>query len=315
MVLAHKDDISSPERLAYLIENHQITCAHFVPGMLDVFIGALSEGRFGISDLQSLRRVITSGEALAADTVLSWYKKMDIPIYNLYGPTEASIEVSHYKTSRYDTKIPIGRPIWNTQLYIISEARQLQPMGVTGEICIGGVGLARGYINNAALTDEKFVINPFKEGGRMYKTGDLGRWLPDGNIEFIGRKDNQVKVRGYRIELGEIESALQGHEGVESAIVTARCDQYGEKELVAYVVSRPAAGTLAHSAGRLVHRASASRNCCAPPVSSAARAARLVTTTSPAATRVAATTTGCGSPRALGCRRARACAGARTRRA
>jgi tyrocidine synthetase III len=188
--------------------------------------------------LSTLRRVITSGEALAPGTVNSWYEKMEVPLHNLYGPTEASVDVTYYPTAAGDQVIPIGRPIWNTQMYITGKAGELMPVGAVGEINIGGVGLARGYLNKPELTQQKFVANPFRNGAKMYKTGDLGRWLENGNIEFIGRKDDQVKIRGFRIELGEVENALQSSSVIDSAVVVTRADKQGEKEMVAYVVSK-----------------------------------------------------------------------------
>ncbi len=238
MVMCQKKDIGSPERILSLIHRHQITCLHFVPSMLNAFILSVFEEEGSVEKLKSLKRVITSGEALGVETVESWYRYTDIPIYNLYGPTEASIDVSHYSTRKGDSRIPIGKPIWNTQLYIINEQCHLQGIGIPGEICLSGVGLARGYLNQPELTAQKFISNPFRKGERMYRTGDLGRWLPDGNIEFLGRKDDQVKIRGFRIELGEIENALHNHEGVSAAVVIARTTRDNEKELVAYVVCR-----------------------------------------------------------------------------
>jgi hypothetical protein len=134
-------------------------------------------------------------------------------------------------------KIPIGKPISNSTAYILDSRHQLVPIGITGEICVGGNGLARGYLNQPELTAQKFINNPFRTGERMYRTGDLGRWLPNGDIEFIGRADNQVKVRGNRIELGEIESVLQTHSDIDSAVVIARDTKQSEKELVAYMVA------------------------------------------------------------------------------
>jgi surfactin family lipopeptide synthetase A len=181
--------------------------------------------------------VVTSGEALSKETVKNWYQLAAVPLHNLYGPTEASIEVTHYSVSAADTQILIGQPIRNIQIYITGKCGQLSRVGIAGEICIGGVGVARGYLNKAALTAAHFVDNPFGEG-KLYKTGDLGKWLPDGNIAFLGRKDEQVKIRGYRIEPGEIEAVLQGYETIESAVVLARANEEGEKELVAYVVAK-----------------------------------------------------------------------------
>jgi amino acid adenylation domain-containing protein/non-ribosomal peptide synthase protein (TIGR01720 family) len=235
MVLCQKEDVGSPERIASLIEKYKITCLHFVPAMLNAFINFLFKDLSFIKSLNSLKRLIASGEALSTETVKKWYEKIGVTIHNLYGPTEASVDVTYYETLKGDTKIPIGRPIWNTQMYILDEHHQLCAIGVTGEICIGGIGLARGYLNKPELTTEKFVANPFKNGERIYKTGDLGRWLPDGNIEYIGRKDDQVKIRGYRIELGEIESILQNYHNIDSAVVIARPTIDGEKELIAYI--------------------------------------------------------------------------------
>jgi amino acid adenylation domain-containing protein len=250
MVLCEDEDIAVPERIATLIETHQVTCLHFVPGMLNAFIASLF-GSDNIQDrLQSLRLVITSGEALAPATVHAWYEHLATPLHNLYGPTEASVDVTYYATSPGDTVIPIGRPIWNTQMYITGKNGEPSGIGVAGELHIAGVGLARGYLNRPELTAEKFVTNPFNAGQKMYKTGDLGRWLPDGNIEFLGRKDDQVKVRGYRIELGEIESALLSHADVKAAVVIARADAQGDRELVAYVITDLATAELRAHLGR-----------------------------------------------------------------
>jgi acyl carrier protein len=160
-----------------------------------------------------------------------------IRIYNEYGPTEATVGCVVARLE-LDAPVRIGKPVSHAGIYILDAGALLSPIGVPGEICISGAGVARGYLNNPGLTAEKFVANPYREGERMYKTGDLGRWLPDGNIEFIGRKDDQVKIRGYRIEVGEIEMVLQAHEAVEAAVVIARTGKEGEKELVAYLVSR-----------------------------------------------------------------------------
>ena len=238
MVLCCKEDIGSPQGILKLIEAQKITCLHFVPSMLNAFIADLFSETEHIKSLASLRRVITSGEALSAETVKKWYAKTDIVIHNLYGPTEASVDVTHYSTNREDTHIPIGRPVWNTQMYVLDEQLQLVPVGVTGELCIGGDGLARGYLNKPELTEEKFIQHPFKPNERIYKTGDLAKWTPDGTIDFLGRKDDQVKIRGYRIELGEIEDKLLNHPLINAAVVLAKSNQQGEKELIAYIVSK-----------------------------------------------------------------------------
>ena len=162
-------------------------------------------------------------------------------LYNVYGPTETIIDSTYWlcEGANRCSSSPIGRPIPNAQIYILDDALRPLPIGVAGELHIGGVGLARGYLNRPELTAEKFIPDPFsaEPGARMYKTGDLARYLPDGNIEFLGRGDHQVKIRGFRIELGEIEAALGQHPAVREAVVLAREDAPGEKRLVAYVVA------------------------------------------------------------------------------
>ena len=158
-------------------------------------------------------------------------------ILNTYGPTEASVDVTFYKVEPHDPIIPIGRPVANTQCYVLDENRQPVPMGAVGELYIGGDGLARGYLGRPELTAEKFVPNPFaaQPGARMYRTGDLARYQFDGNLVCLGRSDHQVKIRGYRIELGEIESALVTHDSVREAVVVAREEQAGDVRLVGYI--------------------------------------------------------------------------------
>ena len=236
MVLCHKDDIASPQRILHLIATQGVTCLHFVPSMLSAFIAALFEETYTKEALQGLRLLITSGEALPVETVKKWYSLIDIPIHNLYGPTEASVDVTFYATTPQDNRVPIGRPIWNTQLYILGSSMELLPLGVAGEICIGGVGLSRGYLHKPELTAQKFVENPFRKGERLYRTGDLGQWLPDGNIVYLGRIDDQVKIRGYRIELGEIESVLLQSGLVSQAAAIVKADAAGNKRLLAFVV-------------------------------------------------------------------------------
>src|SRR5690606_2530283 len=152
-------------------------------------------------------------------------------IRNLYGPTEYTTYATAFKFEKGE-KLSIGKPIGNTSIYILDSALHLCAKGVVGELCIGGDGLARGYLNRADLTCEKFVPNPFVEGDRIYRTGDLARWLPDGNIEFIGRNDDQVKIRGYRIELGEIEHVLESQAFINQAVVLAKEAETGEAVIV-----------------------------------------------------------------------------------
>ena len=180
---------------------------------------------------RSLRKLLTGGDKLRQ------YVKTNFELVNNYGPTENTVVTTSFVTNQVYSNIPIGKPVSNSRIYILGENRQLQPVGVAGELCISGDGLARGYLNRAELTVEKFVANPYEPGERMYRTGDLARWLPDGNIEFLGRIDDQVKVRGYRIELGEIENELLKYGPVKEAVVVAREEENGGKYLCAYIVA------------------------------------------------------------------------------
>ncbi|MBJ6369743.1 non-ribosomal peptide synthetase [Snuella sedimenti] len=235
MVLATKEDVLSPQNIFELISKHKITGLHFVPSLLNVFVKSISDqNKRELLKIRSLKRIITSGEALTSNLADQWFTLTSIPIYNLYGPTEASIDVTHYKV-KYKEQVLIGSPINNTQIYILNNDKEIVPIGVVGEICIGGDGLSRGYLNNEGLTVSKFIEHPFKKEGRIYKTGDLGRWLPDGNIEFRGRRDNQVKIRGYRIELGEIENVLRSYEMVSDCVVILAELESEDKSLIAYI--------------------------------------------------------------------------------
>ena len=174
-------------------------------------------------------------------------------MYNQYGPTEAAIDAAYWPCKPGESRtVPIGRPIANMQLYVLNAHLQPVPVGIPGEICIGGIGLARGYLNRPDLTAEKFVPHPFGDapGARLYRSGDLGRFLAEGNIEYLGRLDDQVKVRGFRIELGEIETILRGHPAIKEAVVAAREGEAGEKRLMAYVVA-PDAPTVSDLRGYL----------------------------------------------------------------
>jgi acyl carrier protein len=179
-------------------------------------------------------------------------------LHNLYGPTEAAVDVTFWACERESKRqtIPVGRPIANTQIYILDSYLQPVPVGVPGELHIGGVGVARGYLNRPELTAERFISNPFGDepGARLYKTGDLARYMPDGNIEYLGRMDHQVKIRGFRIELGEIEAALSQHPAVRDAVVVLRQDEPTEKRLVAYMVFTEHAPTVSELNGFLRQR-------------------------------------------------------------
>jgi amino acid adenylation domain-containing protein len=217
-----------------LIGEQGITMVHFVPSMLEVFLQEVTPG-----ECRSLRRVLCSGEALRADQVRLFRERLGegVELYNLYGPTEAAIDVTYWRAPEGEVKeVPIGRPVWNTRLYILGERGGLCPVGVPGELWIGGVQVARGYWKRPELTAEKFVTDPYGPG-RLYQTGDICRWLEDGNIAYMGRRDDQVKVRGHRIELGEIGTVLGGYPGMRQAVVVVREDGQGQKRLVGYVVT------------------------------------------------------------------------------
>ncbi len=237
LVIAKPEGHKDPTYLVRSLRMFGVTTLHFVPSMLQAFLEVIDR-----DSSMSLRRVFCSGEALPRSLQEQFFGVLaDVQLHNLYGPTEAAVDVTHWDCGAdgFDDKVPIGHPISNTQIYLLNEWLQPVPEGVTGELYIGGVQLARGYLNRSDLTAEKFIPNPYGEpGSRMYRTGDLGRYLPDGNIEFLGRIDHQVKIRGFRIELGEIESTLLRHEGVRDAVVVAREDSPGDKRLVAYVVPR-----------------------------------------------------------------------------
>ncbi|MEA5603525.1 non-ribosomal peptide synthetase [Nostoc sp. UHCC 0252] len=224
----HKDSAY----LVNLILEQQVTYVHFVPSMLQVFLEEPS-----LENCRSLKRVICSGEALPVELQERFFARLECELHNLYGPTEAAIDVTYWQCFPNGNlrTVPIGRAIANTQIYILDEHLQPVPVGVAGELHIAGLGLARGYLNRKELTTEKFISNPF-DNSKLYKTGDLARYLPEGTIEYIGRIDNQVKIRGFRIELGEIEVLLNQYEEVQASCVIAREDTTGDKRLVAYIV-------------------------------------------------------------------------------
>jgi amino acid adenylation domain-containing protein len=233
LVVARPGGHQDTAYLASLIADQRITTLHFVPSMLQAFLLESNLER-----CRSLKRVICSGEALPFDLQERFFARLaNVELHNLYGPTEAAIDVTYW-ACRPGQAVPIGRPIANTQLYILDEARQPVPIGVPGELYIGGIGVARGYFNRPELTAEKFIVDPFSKrpDAHLFKTGDLARYRPDGAIEFLGRVDYQVKIRGFRIELGEIEAVLAQHPGIKEVVVTAREDAPGNKRLVAYIV-------------------------------------------------------------------------------
>ncbi|WP_122572495.1 non-ribosomal peptide synthetase [Pseudomonas viridiflava] len=216
-----------------LVERVGVTVMHMVPSMLQAFVETVKPGR-----CTTVRDFIVGGEALSATLQNRFIQDFGCTLHNQYGPTETAVEVSAHVCAPLPTNaiVPIGRPLSNTQLYVLDSHSNLCPIGVAGELYIAGVGLARGYLKRAALTAERFVPNPFSSGERMYKTGDLVRWNTFGALEYLGRIDHQVKIRGFRIETGEIEAALLEHAAVRQAIVIACEDQAGHLQLVGYVV-------------------------------------------------------------------------------
>jgi amino acid adenylation domain-containing protein/FkbM family methyltransferase len=236
LVLARPEGHRDASYLIKLIRSERITTLHFVPSMLRLFLDEP-----GVEACRNLRRVICSGEALELSLQEKFFKRLpNVELHNLYGPTEAAVDVTYWRCEPESVRrtVPIGRPISNVQIYLLDEHLQVVPVGVTGELHIGGVGLGRGYWKRPGLTAEKFIPHPHSPvpGERLYKTGDVAQYLPDGNINYLGRADYQVKIRGMRIELGEIETVLAEHSAVEEALVLIR--EYGpsDNRLVAYLI-------------------------------------------------------------------------------
>lgn len=239
LVIARPQGHRDPIYLTQLIEETGVTTVHFVPSMLQSFLSVHRSG-----DCPSLQHVVCSGEELAASSEQKCFECFpQVRLSNLYGPTEAAVDVTAWECRPEDdgSHVPIGRPISNTQIYILDRYRQPVPIGAVGEIYIGGMAVGRGYLNRPDLTAERFLAAGFVDDpqARLYKTGDLGRWRSDGVIEYLGRNDHQVKIRGFRIELGEIEARLLQHPQIKAAVVTAHRDEVGERGLVAYVVADP----------------------------------------------------------------------------
>ncbi len=236
LVVAQSGGHQDPTYIKELIRQEQITILHFVPAMLQAFLSDPTN----IQVCTSLQRVMCSGEALSAELQARFFALTDASLHNLYGPTEASIDVTFWDCLPDEQKqsVPIGYPIANTQIYLLDHELQPTPIGVVGDVYIGGDGLARGYFRRPDLTAERFLPNPFSSSGgeRFYRTGDVARYLPTGAIDFLGRVDEQIKLRGYRIELGEIEATLRDHPAVQEAVVIIREDRSGDSRLVAYTV-------------------------------------------------------------------------------
>ncbi|MGW8652120.1 amino acid adenylation domain-containing protein, partial [Nocardia salmonicida] len=247
LVVAKPDGHRDPAYLAEIIATEGVTTAHFVPSMMSVFVAELAESAAvaladGRQISNSLRLVFASGEALPAPTAQRMRALTGAALHNLYGPTEAAVDVTFHEVTDADTtSVPIGAPVFNTQVYVLDSRLHPTPVGVPGELYLAGVQLARGYVNRPDLTADRFVADPFGTGGeRMYRTGDLVAWTTDGELEYLGRTDFQVKLRGLRIELGEIESALTALPSIAQSVVVVRSDDRLGDQLVGYLI--PAAG-------------------------------------------------------------------------
>jgi len=238
IVIASSADLKDPFRLVRKIERHGITVLGSTPSLLSSIVDAV--GGTG-NTCPSLRRVFSGGEALPttlAQRILEAFYG-HVRLSNEYGPTECTMTSAHHEVAEMQTDRPIvtlGRPLANVRMYVLDTHLNAVPIGIPGEIHIGGIGLARGYLNRPQLTKEKFIPSPFEPGKRLYKTGDLGRWLPTGDLEFLGRLDRQTKIRGYRIELGEIEAALTELPEVRRATVEVFEPAPGDRRLAAYII-------------------------------------------------------------------------------
>ncbi|MEU5259418.1 amino acid adenylation domain-containing protein [Amycolatopsis sp. NPDC021455] len=253
LVVARPDGHRDPWYLAEVIRREGVTDLHFVPSMLREFLRVADPAACA-----SLRRVYCSGEALSPALRADFHARLGAELHNLYGPTEAAIDVTAWASPPAEELpvVPIGRPVWNTRLYVLDDRLRPVPPGAPGELYLAGIQLARGYRCRAGLTAERFVASPFGDGERLYRTGDRARWNRHGEVEYLGRADHQVKIRGVRIEPGEIEAVLRGHDTVADAVVLAVPDAAGDRELVAYVVAASGSGCdtevlRAHAAGRL----------------------------------------------------------------
>ncbi len=235
LVLARRDDNKDMVDLVQTMLRHEVTTLQLVPSLLRVLLDEPV-----LNSCQSLRRVFCGGERLSSELQEHFFTRLQADLYNLYGPTEAAINATSW-TCRRDANepgVPIGHPVDNTQIYLLDSHLMPVPIGATGALHIGGEGLARGYLNRADLTAERFIPDPFSSqpGARLYRTGDVARFRPEGSIDFVGRSDAQVKIRGFRIEPGEIEELLATYPAVKASAVIVREDTPGDKRLAAYFV-------------------------------------------------------------------------------
>jgi len=256
LVIVPEDTVKDPQRFVAALSINRVTRLVLVPSLLRVI---LEIGEDLARQLSDLRYCVCSGETLSVELATTFREQFpQANLINLYGSSEVAADVTCYEVGNTNglATIPIGRPIANTRVYILDSHLNPTPVGVPGEIYVGGEGLARGYLNRTELTAEKFVADPFsrESGARLFRTGDIGRYLNDGNIEYRGRRDTQVKVRGFRIELGEIEAQLASQPQVHQAVVIARDDERGEKELLAYVIPAGKAPTNNELRAHLRHK-------------------------------------------------------------
>jgi amino acid adenylation domain-containing protein len=229
VVIASGDDVVDGSSLVSRIEENDVSVMQATPATWRLMLAA---DWAGSSNLKAL----CGGEAMPAELIQELYPRAGGGLWNMYGPTETTVWSSTYKLQSAEERPLIGRPIANTRMYVLDSGMQPMPVGVPGELYIAGEGVVRGYHNRPDLTAERFFVDPFVEGGRMYRTGDVARYCADGNIEYLHRIDNQVKIRGFRIELGEIETVLVGHEVIRQGVVTVHNEHGGDARLVAYVV-------------------------------------------------------------------------------
>ncbi|MFD8689678.1 amino acid adenylation domain-containing protein [Streptomyces sp. NPDC059651] len=249
IVVARAGGHRDPAYLAEVIRAEGVTIAHFVPSMLGVFLDEPQA-----AGCTGLRHVFASGEALTTDVRDRFLTVLPhVRLHNLYGPTEAAVDVTHWSCRPGTAVVPIGRPVWNTQVYVLDPALRPVPPGTSGELYLAGSQLAHGYAHRPGLTAERFVASPFgRPGERMYRTGDVVRWTAAGELEYRGRADGQTKIRGQRVELGEVEAVLAGHPAVERAAVVVAEEMPGVPRLVAYTVPSGSAGPGAAGAGELL---------------------------------------------------------------
>ncbi|QUI23832.1 amino acid adenylation domain-containing protein [Vallitalea pronyensis] len=247
-VILPPSDYYDPNTMLQMIKNKCVTMINCVPNAFYPILDLASIN--GYADLVSLEYLLLGGEEMIISKLKGWLNNpnCNCTLFNLYGPTECTDISSIYRVDKCNLRemnsIPIGKPINNVKIYIMGKDNSLQPIGIPGELCIGGVGVASGYLNRTELTEINFVENPFCPGQKIYKTGDLVKRLSDGNIEFLGRIDYQVKIRGYRIEIGEIESQLLEHDSINQVIIVARDDNNDNKYLVAYFTAQQELSTI-----------------------------------------------------------------------